>query len=239
MKNEWQDRIDAYLLDRMSDKERLDFEQELLLNGELNEQFIFTKDLQKALKSRNEKLAAMNEWKDDYEWQYNTIIAKSRATGSGYDYSPNYTEKEFQPKTPFLRSKFIYWISGIAALLVVGLLIIIKPRSDYNFNNITFPIINEAYRGSSEYSNIESLIEQRNFNEALTLIEKEMQVLDKNSYEVTIKDSKDELLWLKVQVLVGLNRKREALSILKQLCETEGKYYNVADSIYNLINKAD
>lgn len=69
MKIEFQDRIDEYLLDRMSDEERKSFESDAAEDAELKEQLQFTETVQQATKSRNEKLAAMEEWKDDYVWE--------------------------------------------------------------------------------------------------------------------------------------------------------------------------
>ena len=69
MKIEYQDHIDDYLLGRMSDEDSKVFEQELKNDDELREQMEFTKDVQTATKSRNEKLAKMREWEDDYEWE--------------------------------------------------------------------------------------------------------------------------------------------------------------------------
>ena len=57
-----QDRIDNYLMHRMSDEERLAFESEVKKNIELQEQLSFTEIVRQALNSRNDKLAKMREW---------------------------------------------------------------------------------------------------------------------------------------------------------------------------------
>ena len=55
MKKEYQDRIDDYLLDRMTEEERRAFENDIENNKELREQMKFTGMVQGALKSKVEK----------------------------------------------------------------------------------------------------------------------------------------------------------------------------------------
>ena len=52
MKIEFQDRIDDYLLDRMSDEQRNSFESDAAKDAELKEQLQFTETVQQATKSR-------------------------------------------------------------------------------------------------------------------------------------------------------------------------------------------
>ena len=49
MKEEYQDRIDNYLLGRMSEAERVSFERDLNLDDKLKEQYEFTKAMKNAL----------------------------------------------------------------------------------------------------------------------------------------------------------------------------------------------
>ena len=65
MKEEYQDKIDDYLLDRMSEEERRAFAGEVAENDELREQLEYSRSVQSAMKSRGEKLAAMQKWEDD------------------------------------------------------------------------------------------------------------------------------------------------------------------------------
>lgn len=55
MKKEYQDRIDDYLLDRMTEEERRAFENDIENNKELREQMKFTEMVQGTLKSKVEK----------------------------------------------------------------------------------------------------------------------------------------------------------------------------------------
>ena len=56
MRKAYQDRIDDYLLDRMTKEERHAFEKEIENNDELQEQLEFTEKVQRAIKSKDEKM---------------------------------------------------------------------------------------------------------------------------------------------------------------------------------------
>ena len=124
MKIEFQDRIDDYLLNRMSDEERQAFESEVADDAELREQLAFAESVQHTVKSRNDKLAAMEKWADDYQWKDEPLVAASaaeyRPTGTGYSYcpAPPRMEEKVAKRTPTRR--ILYWVSGIAAVFVVG-----------------------------------------------------------------------------------------------------------------------
>lgn len=81
---ERQDRIDSYVLDRMTDDERQQFEQDMAHDSDLKAQTVFTENVRRAIVCRNEKLAKMREW--DREG----------------------------------KSKAVYWLSSVAAVLVFG-----------------------------------------------------------------------------------------------------------------------
>lgn len=231
MKIDYQDRTDEYLLHRMSDEESMVFENEVNSNKELQEQLSFTKDVQQVLKSRNEKLAKMKKWQDDYEWEEeHTII-------------------------PHISSRrTLCWVSGIAAMFVYGFFLIqnLHMTKDDLF---VYPAKTEkdVARGGTDYSIIETLLSQKKYEEALTLIDEEMMALKTDSVELVqntnideeekeydmliLKDRQDELKWLKAHAFLGLHRQESALLMLNELRNTEGYYQMSADSLYNLINK--
>ena len=64
MNNNFQDRIDEYLLhgDTMSEEAKAQFLKEIEENNEKKEQYEFTKNVKEALKSRGDKLKAMTEF---------------------------------------------------------------------------------------------------------------------------------------------------------------------------------
>lgn len=258
MKINYQDRIDAFLLHRMSDEERMAFENEVNSDMELQEQLSFTEDVQQTLKSRNEKLAKMEEWQGDYEWEEEPSVAAAaeyRATGSGYDYcsAPSMDEPRSMSRSSGL--KIIYWISGIAAMFVVGFFLVqnLYVTKSPNYQMTSPRESNVTFRAGSDNSDIEILLSHKKYDEALDLIEDRGLALKDDSLElvqdVTIdderkeyylqifKDKQDGLKWLKAHALLGLHHKEAALLLLDELRNTEGYYQMSANSLYNYIKK--
>lgn len=94
MRLEYQDSIDRFLLDRMTDDERNSFEKKCAGNPELEEQLEHTKNVKRVISERNELLAKFQEWDDEYNANKNAAIHNKR--------------------------KWIYGISGVAAAIIVG-----------------------------------------------------------------------------------------------------------------------
>ena len=90
MDNNFQDRIDEYLLheDTMSEEAKAQFQKEIEENTEKKKQYEFTKNVKEALKSRGDKLKAMTEFQKEMKSHYHR--------------------------------KTWLWISSIAAVLVIG-----------------------------------------------------------------------------------------------------------------------
>ena len=259
MKIEFQDRIDDYLLDRMSDEERKSLESDVVEDAELKDQLQFTETVKQATKSRNEKLAAMKEWKDDYVWKDERDVAASvaecRPTGSGYNYCPAPTMKKSRSMPRSSGRRIFYWISGIAAVFVVGFFLI---QNLYVTNSpveyMPSPSMNDmTLRAGSDNSEIELLLSQKKYEDALDLIEEKYLVVQDDSLDIVqdetmdaerkeydtqiVKDKQDELKWLKAHALLGLSQQETALRILDGLRNEEGYYQMAADSLYNHIKK--
>lgn len=230
MKQEYQDRIDDYLLHRMSDKDKRAFEDELSHNEELRKQLIFTKSVIKATKSRNEKLAAMMKWRDDHHWKERRVAA-----------------------VPM--NSLLYLVSGLAAVLVVGFFLIHNIGILYSpSENVQFSRINDVrLRAGSDYKDIEIMLAQQKYDEALKVIDLRLNALksdlsqskqdtlitqERLDYDLQVfKENTDDLTWLKVCALIGLNQKEEALTLLNNLRCEEGYYQNAADSLYIQLSK--
>ena len=67
MSRDFQDKIDDYVLGRMSVEERADFEKEVDQDEEKREQLEFTRNVKNAISSRQDKLAKMAKMKARYE----------------------------------------------------------------------------------------------------------------------------------------------------------------------------
>ena len=118
MDNNFQDRIDEYLLhgDTMSEEAKAQFLKEIEEDTEKKEQYEFTKNIKEALKSRGDKLKAMAEFQKEYETQDEMRIKACSCP------CPEYKEAE-DIKIVGHKSNFrkkLVWFSGIAAVLVIG-----------------------------------------------------------------------------------------------------------------------
>jgi len=234
MKQEYQDRIDAYLLGRMSEDEKFTFEKEVSQNDELKEQLEFAKSVHTAIVSRNKKIAEIKEWGKAYQ--------EKRV-------------EEHKVTTIKPMRRYIYWLSGIAAVLVVGFFIFSSyPSGGEAELGLPIPMNENTLRGSEGYDAIEQLINKADYTTAMSQIdveekllkteldqlEKEKANIDDEEYiyrQEVIKSQMDELLWMKAYTLIGLKRNGEAIPVLDKLRKVEGQYQSFADSLYRKCNK--
>lgn len=227
MNQEYQDRIDKYLFGEMPLKERLSFEQEMEKNTELREQFEFTESVRMAIVKRNERLAQIREWEKNYKAK-NTVK---------------------------LKRHYMYWASGIAAVLVVGFFLFSTykfggTKNGYSPDSMSY----NTYRGGNDNASIIQALVDGDFAAALTQInEKELNLeaeriqmagkkdsIDSEEYsymQEVFKVQADELCWLKVHALIGLKRKEEAMAILDEIRRSESQYRMQADSLYKVYKK--
>lgn len=270
MKIDYQDRIDDYLLDRMSDEERVRFEAETANDAELKEQLEYTQNVRQIIKSRYEKLALMKEWENDYLWQKvaATSDAEYRPTGSGYQCCSAPSMDESRSKFHTSRRRVFYWISGIAAMAIIGVFFFntLNTYNNRTSDDIQDPIPyngvpsiqygNVAFRGGGDYQMIEKNLAEGDFETTLAQITMEEEDLNKqidileqkkgteaDSTEVIsekldmLNYKQEKLLWLKVQALLGLNNKKEAILQLEKLRHSESEYKMQADSLYNILKE--
>lgn len=259
MKIEFQDRIDDYLLNRMSDEERKSFETDMVNDKELKEQLTFTKAVMEAIKSRNEKLAAMEEWKDDCVWTGGGVTATEYlSTDSGYVYyaAPPMNGNQSLPRSS--NRRILYWFSGIAAVFIAGFFLIYDLYiSNSSPEYLASPVKNETiFRAASDNSDIEQLLDQHNYKEALNIVQEKWRIVEADSLEIVqncslgiigqeqkeyeiliVKYKQDELKWLKVHALLGLGQKELAQKLLDELRHSDGYYQITADSLYNHVKR--
>lgn len=251
MKIDYQDRIDEYLLNRMTDDERSTFEQDVNHDEELKEQLSFTKDVQQTVIRRNEMIAKMKQWEEEGLLEDgDTEVAEYRATGSGYNYCPALSREEKRPVAHSSGRRIIYWLSGIAAVFVAGFFLFqnlyVNDTADNYMSSIQ---MNEVtLRAGSDNSELNLLLSQKKYEEALRRIEDKCSTLKNDSIELAqdltkddeqkeydfmiIKDKQDELKWLKAYAYLCMNQKDMALKVLNELRSTEGYYQMSADSLY-------
>lgn len=135
---QFQDRIDDYLLGRMSEADKEAFLQEVEQDNEKKEQLEFTRNVKETVCSREEKLRALTEFQRQYDNNHRVVasacpaMARRRTEVGAQEQPVREIEK---PKDSHKRMWL--WISGIAAVLVVGFFAV-KPMFEYepspNFN---------------------------------------------------------------------------------------------------------
>ena len=132
MDNNFQDRIDEYLLhgDNMSEEAKAQFLKEIEEDADKKEQYELTKNIKKALKSRGDKLKAMAEFQKENETQDEMRIKACSCPRPEYRVAEDI--KIVGHKSNF-RKKLV-WFSGIAAILVIGFFAI-KPLFVYESTN--------------------------------------------------------------------------------------------------------
>ena len=132
MDNNFQDRIDEYLLhgDNMSEEAKALFLKEIEEDADKKEQYELTKNIKKALKSRGDKLKAMAEFQKENETQNEMRIKACSCPRPEYRVAEDI--KIVGHKSNF-RKKLV-WFSGIAAILVIGFFAI-KPLFVYESTN--------------------------------------------------------------------------------------------------------
>ena len=121
MKKDFQDRIDEYLLGRMTDEEKAQFEAEVNQDESKREQLEFTRNVKGAISSREDKMAKLKMMQQMYDRKHQQVVASMRATGTDdCQYSP--APQNNEEKKPSKR--IWWWASGIAAVLVIGLFVV-------------------------------------------------------------------------------------------------------------------
>ena len=276
MRLEFQDSIDRYLLNRMSDEERIVFEVECTNNPELKEQLEHTQDVKAFISERSKILEKIQAWDDEYEEEKKSAVRKKWIS--------------------------IYWVSGIAAAFMVGYLMFPsanKTESERSGNLVAMS--QDSSDTSSAENTVDSLAKLKDesdkllakinvdkgkpnkgnssldeervisfgkgafktaspqrayeYEEELRKIVEEKEVvtekiaklnnqlysesIDKDVYDSMIKllnFQRDNQSWKEAQVLLKLNRKKEALIILRKIKSVEGEFQNKADSLYNATN---
>ena len=252
MKIEFQDQIDKYVLDQMDDTEKTSFEQSATLDTELQEQLQFTHDVASAIKNREEKLAKMEDWRDDYVFKGEVRVAAAnyRPTGSGYDACASPSNELISKKSYFPLNKKLYWMSGIAAIFITGFFIF-NTLMDKNIEIKYSPshIDYSITRGGNNYIKIENLLSKGNYQEAMKEIAREENAIAKQEiatdsiiddeqreYEIKVYAIDMEILcWLKINALIGIGKHDEALLLLNKLRAEDGIFREKADSLYHII----
>lgn len=265
MNIDFQDKIDDFVLDKMSETDKINFTKEISFDKEKQEQLQLTKDLCNAIKSRNAKMSIISQFNKEYNDEHRIDTKKK---------------------------KNIFWMSSVvsvAAVFILGIFIIIPSMKDStklsknsNLANVEQirPVDFKLYQDSNNsYNDIVELLKQTKYEDALKLIiisEEHLAIecnklfaksentsrINLDGYKVNetnvfsnlsdsimnndcetnniklLEKQKYDLTWLKVNTLIGLNRILEAKQILIELRDVDGAYKLKADSLLNIIEKS-
>lgn len=127
MDEQFQDRIDSYLLGRMDDAEKPEFLREVEQDEKKKEQLEFTKNVKDAICSREMKLQAMAQFRSLHEKERSKAAGCDADTGRGPCGRPAPKVRAAKPVWP---KKTWLWVSGVAAVLAGGFFAI-RPMLEY------------------------------------------------------------------------------------------------------------
>lgn len=228
-----QDRIDAYLRGEMTSDERLEFEKDKDADAVLCQEYLETKAIADALADRKEKLAQMARWDKEEELRL-----------------------KLQGRKMLIRR----WTIGCsaAACLAVGFFAV-RPlfltTTSVPDNDFVMPDFSQEtyYRGgNSDIERLDSVISSRDYAKALAFtdslinqtqleiaqFEQRDSLTEKDSYrKLQYENNLYDLEWRRVNLLLALNNKSEAMSILKEFVYKDGVYKTEADSIFKTLNQ--
>ena len=143
MKQNFQDRIDDYILGRMSESDKVQFEVEVDDDEAKKAQLEFAQNLRQTIKSREDKLQLIRVMQSVYNRKHNNDTADAMSY-TGVDYSCCESASPL-PQRRLIRN--IWWkVSGIAAILVIGLFVVNPFGVDSSLNDYN----NEMLRGDED-----------------------------------------------------------------------------------------
>ena len=126
MNKDFQDRIDDYIFDRMSVEDRDRFEAEVNSDDAKKEQLEFTRNVKRAVTSREEKLARIREMRLMYYEQHIAVATGTADSSPAPAYTPGSPKRTLKHR--------LLWASGIAAILAVGLFTVNTYFMDSSFD---------------------------------------------------------------------------------------------------------
>ncbi len=262
MSQDYQDLIDQYLLGRMTDEEKARFEAMLEEDSELREGLQLTRMVSEELKTEAELREKMQRWDEEMDSpkpmqkerlkvhrEKGVFMAAPVEDEVLYDMSLNACgsvpepEPKLAPKKK--RRRRWYWLGGIAAVLVVGLVISTFVVGRRGSVSTSTPEPEAALRGSDDLEEIRLLMEAGKWEEALAQIDEDMLEARDGLENVCAVEGEEAdyerqecelrlslLSWLKVQALLELGRRDEALQLLDSLRTSDDVDAPRADSLY-------
>lgn len=206
-----EERIDNYILGRMSNEERQAFEKEISVNSELQEKVALHRDIVRAMRIERDK-----EYLQSLE--HNIKV---------------------QEMTERRRRTFAMRISSIAvaACLVLGVFVHFDTQSDYRQYGLGIELA--VSRGGGDSDKVAELINDENYDEALSLIaeaEAKPFVCDDPNPEIIeakqdeYRREQDELQWYKAVAYMRMGKYIKVKRLLKQIASSDSEYKDEAQA---------
>ena len=205
------DRIDNYILGRMSNEERQAFEKEMSVNSELQEKVALHRDIVRAMRIERDK-------------EYLQSLER---------------DIKMQKITERHRRTFAMRISSIAAAacLVLGVFVHFDTQSDYRQYGLGIELAISRGGGYSDKAAV--AINEGHYDEALSLIaegEAKPFVCDDKNPEIVEAErdeyqrEQDELQWYKTVAYMRMGKYIKAKKLLKQIASSDSEYKDEAQA---------
>ena len=208
MDTNYQDRIDLYLSGRMPFVDRLNFEEELKNNSELQDQYQFTVLLQEEMLDRKTKKELIQSWNDSDDSMDSTDFIEEDVEFV----SINSARKKWY--------RTLGWVAAAAVFLL--LFIIIWPESSHQKRDMV-----QAEQRKQLYSPQMQL--DKRYVEEVAYHDEISTSKERLSYEQQRK------CWDKAQYYRAHGQRDECVRCLKILLQQEGMYRDKADSLLHVI----
>lgn len=205
------ERIDNYILGRMSNEERQAFEKEMSVNSELQEKVALHRDIVRAMRIEMDK-------------EYLQSLER---------------DIKMQKMTERRRRTFAMRISSIAAAacLVLGVFVHFDTQSDYRQYGLGIELAISRGGGYSDKAAV--AINEGHYDEALSLIaegEAKPFVCDDTNPEIVEAErdeyqrEQDELQWYKTVAYMRMGKYIKAKKLLKQIALSDSEYKDEAQA---------
>lgn len=217
--------IDSYILGRMDDASRMEFEKLMEKDEELRDEVSFIKMVKESLDRRSENIQKMKSWE---EKMHN--IAQYSQTGTDSPVScPLPTSDTPQPA----RTVSLTWKRIVSAAACVLLFLGLSyPYSYYGLQDRNF--WDQAMRG--DMINLSEYIENGQYETALELID---ETLEDKLASVPSSDNPDYVIsecnyleWTKIQTLLKMREFERAYDEVAEFRTDAGYYQKKADKLY-------
>lgn len=209
------DKIDSYLLNKMSDEDKAIFENELSSNDKLKEDLEFTSLVRDEIKDRNEKLRLIKSIKTKKNKSFKLFFSITGIAAA------------------IIFGLFVFTPESVSP--VIDMNYYNSYRANGDIAKIA-ELINEQKYQEALYSIEQEMLQ---INDELNIIREsssDSAASERIEYETKlVANDLYELSWLKANALVGLKNTQEATKVLELLLKENGNHQKDADNLLKKI----